>query len=101
MILKNNCSVSVYSVLGRWMLQECLFCFFCPCCHIWLYFQLSKGLNLLLGHSLRAFFPGGVSTVFLVPSAAKGKGSIEERIQRNTEEAKKEKDVAETGRDFS
>lgn len=62
----------------------------------------SKGLNLLLGHSPRTSFPGGVYTKFLVPSsAAKGEGPIEERIQRSTEEAKEEKDVAEAGRHFS
>jgi len=37
-----------------------------------------------------------------VPSSAvKGEGSIEERIQRSIEEAKKEKDVAEAGGNFS
>lgn len=55
-----------------------------------------------MGHSLRTFLPGGVYTEFLVPSpAAKGKGPIEEGIQRSIEEAKKEEDVAEAGRDFS
>lgn len=71
-------------------------------CHTCLYLQLSKGLNLLLGHSLRTFFPGRVCTDFFMPSlAAKGKGPIEERIQRSIEEAKKEKDVAEAWGDFS
>lgn len=78
-VLKNSCSVPVYSVLGKWMLRECLFCFSCPCCHICVYFQLSKGWNLPLGPSLGTFFPGGVCTKFSVPSsAAKGKGPIEE-----------------------
>lgn len=66
-----------------------------------MYFLLSKGMNLLLEHSPRPFFRR-VYTKFLVPSsAAKGEGPIEERIQRSIEEAKKEKDVAQAGRDFS
>lgn len=101
MILKHNYFVFVYSVPCKWMLQECLSCFSCPsCCHVCLYLQLSKGLNLLSGHSLRTFCPGRVYTKFLVPSSAvKGEGSIEERIQRSIEETKKEKDVA--GGNFS
>jgi len=40
--------------------------------------------------------------MFLMPSSApKGEGPIEERIQRSTEEAKEEKDVAEARRHFS
>lgn len=67
-----------------------------------LFVLLSKSLNLLLGHSSRTSFPGGVYTMFLMPSSApKGEGPIEERIQRSTEEAKEEKDVAEARRHFS
>lgn len=40
--------------------------------------------------------------MFLMPSLApKGEGPTEERIQRSTEEAKEEKDVAEARRHFS
>lgn len=61
----------MYSLLGKWMLQECFSCFSSPSCrHICLYFQLSEVLNLLLGCSF--FFAGEVHTKFLV---AEGEGS--------------------------
>lgn len=48
-----------------------------------------------------SFFLRRVYTEFLVPSlTAKGKGPIEERIQRSIEKAEREKDLAEAGGDF-